>query len=314
MINFAIMGAGGIARFHAKAVGAMKNGRLVAVCDIALDRAEKFAEEVGLPKTAAFGGVDEMLEKGGIDVLLVTTPSGLHHEGVYAAARHKVNVLCEKPLEISTDRIDAMAKACREAGVKLGCIFQTRWTDEFLEAKQKIESGELGRITYAAIQIPWWRSDEYYAQGGWRGTYKMDGGGAMMNQSIHMIDWLQALMPPIAEVKGFIATLAHPIETEDTAAAVIRFEDGALGSIYATTASFPGGGKKLEIHGTKGTCVVEDGVHGVSNPNQLDYEPHKRCFEAFADSLEGGAEYPIGPEEARKAVALIERIAGRKAE
>lgn len=308
MTNFAIMGAGGIARFHAKAVGAMAEGRLVAVCDIAKDRAEKFAAEAGLPADAAYGSVDEMLSRGDVDVLLVTTPSGLHHEGVYAAARHKVNVLCEKPLEVTTAIIDDMSKACEEAGVKLGCIFQTRWTDEFVEAKRKIESGELGRITYAAVQVPWWRSDEYYAQGGWRGTYKMDGGGAMMNQSIHMIDWLQALMGEPTDVKGFIATLAHPIETEDTAAAVLRFPNGALGSIYATTASFPGGGKRLEIHGTKGTHVISDDVHGVSSPNELDYEPHRRCFEAFAASLNGGAEYPIGPREARKAVALIERV------
>jgi len=171
-------------------------------------------------------------------------------------------VLCEKPLEISTARIDALGAAAKAAGVRLGCIFQTRWTDEFLAAKRKIESGELGRITYASVQVPWWRSDDYYGASKWRGTYALDGGGALMNQAIHMVDWLVALMPEVAEVKGFTATLAHAIETEDTAAAVIRFADGALGHVYATTASFPGSGKRLELHGTKGTFVVEDGLHG----------------------------------------------------
>jgi len=308
MTKFAILGAGGIARFHAKAVKALADAELIAVADCAADRAAAFAAELGLPATAAFASADEMLVTANPDVLLVATPSGLHHEGIEAAIRRRTDVLCEKPLEISTERIDALGAAAKAADVRLGCIFQTRWTDEFLEAKAKLASGELGRITYASAQVPWWRSDEYYAQGGWRGTYKVDGGGALMNQAIHMVDWLVALMGAPTDVKGLTATLAHPIETEDTAAAVLRFADGALGHVYATTASCPGAGKRLELHGTKGTFVVGDDVHGVSNPNQLDYEPHRRCFEAFAAARQGGAPYPIDGANARKAVDLIARI------
>lgn len=311
-MNFALLGTGAIARFHAQAVAALEGSSLVAVCDLDRGRAEGFAASYGLSGDSVYADVDAMLSRGDIDILLVTTPSGLHHLGVEAAARHGVNVLVEKPLEISTARIDEMAALCARASVQLGCTFQTRWTEGFTEARRKIESGELGRITYAAVQVPWWRSDEYYAAGGWRGTYAMDGGGAMMNQSIHMIDWLTALMPPVEEVKGFAATLAHPIETEDTAVAVLRFEGGALGSVYATTASFPGGAKRLEIRGTKGTYVYEDGVTGVSRPDQLDFEPHRRCFEAFVASLEGGEPYPVDAAAARRSVDLIERISGRR--
>jgi len=138
----------------------------------------------------------------------------------------------------------------------------------------------------------------------------MDGGGALINQAIHMVDWLVELMPPVVDVKAFTATLAHPMETEDTAAAVLRFEGGALGAIYATTASFPGRGKRLEITGTKGTYVWDDSATGVSRPDQLEYAGHLACFEAFADSLTGGKPYPIDGANARKAIDLISRIYG----
>ncbi|MBQ9620613.1 MAG: hypothetical protein IJR41_01575, partial [Atopobiaceae bacterium] len=130
------------------------------------------------------------------------------------------------------------------------------------------------------------------------------------NQGIHMLDWLTALTPPVEEVKAFTATLAHDIEVEDTAAAVIRFKGGALGHVYATTASFPGGAKRLELHGTKGTFVFDDSAHGASRPDHLESEPHRRCFEAFAAALDGGPAYPIDAAEARKPVALVEAICG----
>ena len=136
----------------------------------------------------------------------------------------------------------------------------------------------------------------------------MDGSGALINQAIHMVDWLVALMPPVKDVKAFAATLAHPMETEDTVSAAICFEGGALGHVYATTASFPGRGKALEITGTKGTIEVADDGHGVSRPDALAYDAHRLCFEAFAASVSGGEPFPVSGEEALKSVALIERI------
>ena len=304
MKRFAILGTGMIAAFHAEALAAMEGGRLVAVCDRDGGRARAFADAHGLSPGCAFDDIDVLLGGGGVDVLLVATPSGFHHEGVLAAARHGVHVLCEKPLEISTARIDRLAAICAEAGVFLGGIFQTRWTDTFMEARRLIDSGALGRLTYASVQVPWWRSDDYYAGSSWRGTYAVDGGGALMNQGIHMLDWLTALMPPVEEVKAFTATLAHDIEAEDTAAAVIRFRGGALGHVYATTASFPGSAKRFELHGTKGTFVFDDSEHGAARPDHIESELHRRCFTAFAAAPKGAG---------RKSVALVEAICGRSA-
>jgi predicted dehydrogenase len=195
--------------------------------------------------------------------------------------------------------------------------------------REACAAGRLGRITFARVDVPWWREDAYYTQSSWHGTWDMDGGGALINQSIHMIDWLVALMPDVTDVKGFAATLAHPMEAEDTAVAALRFADGALGALYGATSSWPGRPKRLEITGTRGTIVVQDhtiatwsladgtpmpvlpentATHGSSRPDQIDFSLHQACFEAFADALDGGRAYPVDAREARKSVALIEQV------
>ena len=301
-----IVGSGLIARFHAQAVNASERLELKGFCDtFSPESAGRAAAEFG---GSAWGSFDEAFSSEGVDFITVATASGGHDEAVLAAARHGKSALVEKPLTITVKRIDAMIEACEKAGVKLGCIFQTRWNEKFLEAQRKIAAGELGRLTYAGIRIPWWRDDEYYTKSSWHGTWKTDGGGALMNQSIHMVDWLVALMPPVEDVKAFASTLAHPMEAEDTVSAAIRFEGGALGGVYAATSSYPGRGKTIEITGTKGTIEIADDAHGTSRPDQLEFEPHQRCFEAFAAALEGGEPYPVYGVEARKSIALIERI------
>jgi predicted dehydrogenase len=301
-----IVGTGLIAKFHAQAVNASEKLELVGFAGRTMEKAAALAAEFG---GKAFDSLDAALSAPGVGMAVVATASGAHDEAVFAAARHRVPVLVEKPIAITVERTDRMIAACRETGTPLGCIFQTRWTDDFRNAKAKVESGELGRITYGGIRIPWWRNDEYYTKSSWHGTWDVDGGGALINQSIHMVDWLVALMPPVEDVKAFAATLAHPMEAEDTVSAAIRFEGGALGGVYATTSSFPGRGKTMEITGTKGTLEIADSGHGVSRPDAIQYAAHQACFEAFADSLEpGGEPYPIPGEEARKSVDLIERI------
>ena len=301
-----IIGSGLIARFHAQAVKASAKLELRGFCDtFSPESAQKAAAEFG---GEAWGDLDAALSAPGVGMVTVATASGGHDDAVFAAARHKVPVLVEKPLSITVARIDAMIAACRESATPLGCIFQSRWTEDYENARAKIASGELGTLTYAGIRIPWWREDDYYVKSSWHGTWKIDGGGALMNQSIHMVDWLVSLMPAVEDVKAFAATLAHPMEAEDTVSAAIRFAGGALGGVYAATSSFPGRGKTMEITGTKGTLEIRDDSHGTSRPDQLEYAGHLKCFEAFADSLEGGAPYPIPGEEARKSVDLIERI------
>ncbi len=301
-----VVGTGLIARFHALAASASGKLGLAGFVGRSADRAEALAAEFG---GRAFRSLDEAFSDPGVGMATVATASGAHDEAVLAAARHRVPALVEKPIAITVERADRMIAACRASGTPLGCIFQTRWTDDFRSAKARVESGELGRLTFGAVRVPWWRADEYYSGSSWHGRWDMDGGGALMNQAIHMVDWLVALMPPVEDVKAFAATLAHPMEAEDTVAASVRFAGGALGSVYATTASFPGRGKSLEITGTRGTIEISDSGHGVSRPDALDFAPHRACFEAFADSLEpGGAPYEVPGEEARKSVDLIERI------
>ena len=307
-----ILGTGLISRFHQQAVE--ESDRLELAGRVSF-RSEDWRAALARPD---------------VDLLVVATASGAHDEAVLAAAERGLPVLVEKPLAISTARIDAMAAACAKTRTPLGCICQTRWTSAFQATLKAVREGRLGRLTFARVDVPWWRDDAYYTESTWHGTRAMDGGGALMNQSIHMIDWLTALMPPVLDVRGFAATLAHPLEMEDTACAAIRFEGGALGTLYGATSSWPGRPKTLEITGTKGTIVLRDHAiaewsladgtpppempsakamaHGSNRPDQLDCSLHRACFEAFADSLDGGAPYPVDVDAARRSVDLIERV------
>ena len=299
-----IVGTGLIARFHAQAVNASEKLKLVAAVHPVEGHGDAFAAEFGVPLIRDY---DEAISRADVGMVLVATPSGAHDDAILAAARHRKPVLVEKPITISSERARKLVAACAATGTPLGGIFQTRFTEDFRKLKEIVDSGSLGRITFVRVDVPWWRPDSYYA-GSWHGTLAMDGGGALINQAIHMVDWLTALMPPVRDVKSFTATLAHEMEAEDTAAAVLRFEGGALGAIYATTASYPGRPKRMEITGTKGTYVYEDTGHGVSRPDQLDFAAHQACFEAFADSLNGGEPYPIDGCESCVALELITRI------
>ena len=216
-VGVVIAGTGLIARFHAQAIRDSALVRLVAVCGRDAARTAAFCAEFG---GEAYTDLDAALSRPDIGMLVVATASGAHDEAVFAAARHRVPVLVEKPIAITVARTDAMIAACREAGIPLGCLFQTRWSEEFEEARRKVASGELGRITFARVDVPWWREDAYYTESSWHGTKAMDGGGALINQAIHMVDWLVALMPPVTDVKAFTATLAPTAVVEPVAKAL----------------------------------------------------------------------------------------------
>ena len=325
--NFGIVGAGLIADFHARAIGDIGNARLVGCCDKIRDRAAKLADKYGVQ---AFGSYEEMLASDEIDVVTIATPSGFHMEPTVAAAGAGKHVICEKPLEITLERIDAMIAAHEESGTRLGGIFPYRFNDGMKPLRDAINSGRFGTITYAGIYVPWWRTDEYYKDS-WHGTWKLDGGGALMNQSIHMVDMLCDVMPPIESLQAFTATLGHRMEAEDAAVAVLRYANGALGVIYGTTASYPGQFRRFEITGTRGTVVqVEnsftvwqfaeerpedeevrrrfgqiEGGGGVADPAAITHENHTRNFKAFIGSLESGEDFWISGPEARKAVEVI---------
>ncbi len=325
--NFGIIGAGLIADFHARAIRSLENARLVGICGTNQAKVSSLAGKYGC---RAFGSPGGMLQSDDIDIITIATPSGAHMEPAIEAARHGKHVICEKPLEISLERIDRMIHAHEEAGTRLGGIFNYRFSDTILPLKKAVDGGRFGTITYAAVHVPWWRNESYY-KGSWHGTLALDGGGAMMNQSIHMIDILQYLMGPVESLQAGMATLAHDIEAEDTAAAVLKFRNKALGVIYGSTASFPGQFRRLEITGTRGTVIqVEnsfslwkfadqtdeddeisrlfsgiEGGGGVSDPAAIPFEPHARNIAAFLEAVESGRSFAIEGSEARKAVEIV---------
>lgn len=325
--NLGVVGAGLIADFHARAINDIPNAKLMGFCDSGSGRAKKLADKYSCQ---AFENYEQMVENDQVDIVTVATPSGFHMEPTVAAAQAVKHVICEKPLDITLERIDKMINAHQKSGTRLGGIFPCRFNDSLVPLKDAIDSGRFGVITYVGVYVPWWRSDEYYKDS-WHGTWKLDGGGALMNQSIHMIDMLCYLMPPIESIQAFFATLGHSIETEDTAVAAIRFGNGTLGTIYGTTASYPGQFRRFEITGTKGTVVyTEDSITvwqfaeekekdeqirkkfgniktggGVADPAAIAHQNHTHNFRQFIDALENGSNSYIDGSEARRAVEVI---------
>ena len=238
-------------------------------------------------------------------------------------------------MEIRLDRIDTMIEAHRRAGTLLGGIFNTRYARVPQLLKRAVDAGRFGRLTFASAAGPWWRDQDYYDASQWKGTWALDGGGALMNQGIHSVDLLQWLVgSPVASVSGHIATLAHDdIEVEDTGAASLVFDNGALGTIACTTSMWPGHFRTIVVSGTDGTAVLADnnllfwrfrdetpeddairerhmalpgdGI-GASNPSAgIDSAGHRAVFAEFLAALESGGTPPIDGAEARKAVAIV---------
>jgi len=326
--NFGIVGAGNIADFHAKAIKSLDNANLTGICGTNPDKVKKLADKYSCK---IFSNTTEMLQSAGIDIITIATPSGAHMEPAIEAAEYGKHVICEKPLEINLDRIDKMIEAHESAGTSIGGIFNYRFNDAVRELKKAVDSGRFGTLTNASVYVPWWRSDSYY-ESSWRGTWTLDGGGALMNQSIHMVDMLQYMAGPVDSLKAYIATLGHPqIEVEDTGVAVLKFKNNALGMIYGTTASYPGQFRRLEITGTEGTVIMEEnsfkvwkfskqaagdediikkysnieGGGGVSDPMAIPSEPHARNIGAFLKSLELEEPFEIDGFEARKSVEIV---------
>jgi UDP-N-acetyl-2-amino-2-deoxyglucuronate dehydrogenase len=278
----------------------------------------------------AYADCETLLSTPDIDIVTIATPSGAHIEPTLMAAKYGKHVICEKPLEISLERIDRMIEAHEKAGTKLGGIFNYRFNDSLGYLKRAVDSGRFGRITCASVYVPWWRSETYY-KGSWHGTRELDGGGALINQAIHMIDILQHIMGQVESLQSYTGTLAHDIEVEDTAASVLRFRNGSLGIIYGTTASFPGQFRRIEITGTRGTVIqVEnsfkvwqfadqteedtellskfgtvEGGGGASDPAAIPFEPHARNIDSFIRSIEAGTRFEVDGSEARKAVEIV---------
>ena len=256
MLKAAVVGVGGIGSHHCKCYQETHEIQLAAVMDIVPEKAEKLGTQYNVPW---FTDVKKVLRRKDIDFIDVCVPSGLHGNILIAAARAGKHGISEKPLDVTPQRCDQIIQAFDKSGTTFGGIFQHRFADDSRRAKAAIEAGRLGRITLATCSTPWWRAQAYYDSGEWRGTWKLDGGGALMNQGVHAIDLMMYLCGPIKTIWARTAMLAHErIEVEDVAVATVEFESGALGVIQGTTAAFPGTSVRHEIMGTKGMIYLDD--------------------------------------------------------
>jgi UDP-N-acetyl-2-amino-2-deoxyglucuronate dehydrogenase len=248
-----IVGTGKVGHLHAAALVNLPESEFTAVCNVNFAGAQVFAEQYGVK---AYRDVEEMVAEGGVEAVTVCTPHPLHAEPTVKAARAGAHVIVEKPLASSLEDCDAMIGAAREAGVKLAMISQRRLYAPVQRIKRAIEDGKLGRPALGTVNMLGWRDEAYYASNAWRGTWRGEGGGVLVNQAPHQLDLLQWFMGPIDELFGCWANLNHPyIEVEDTAVAVIRFKGGALGQVTVSNSQNPALYGKVAVFGTNGAGV-----------------------------------------------------------
>lgn len=331
--RLALVGAGVIGKHHGMVMTQLADRlELVAVVDVDLPRAEQLAAERG---GRPYASLTEALAHEDVDVVTVATPTGLHGTVAIEALDAGKHVVIEKPAEVTVEKIDQIIEAQRRAGTLVSVISQHRFdpaTEVLLEA---IEKGRLGRLTSGVAAIDWWRSQAYYDSGDWRGTWELDGGGAMMNQGVHTVDLLIAAMGRPVEVFAYTGSVAHErVETEDVAAVVVKFESGALGVIHATTAAYPGLSARVHVHGDRGSMVIDDDqlayVHladdevGDDLGNQVDKyaetqarsaaasrdpgqlsDAHRLQYLNILAALEGREDVRVDLETNRRSVAVI---------
>jgi predicted dehydrogenase len=329
-IGFGIIGAGMISRFHAKAIKEVKGAKLVACADRSFAKAEALAKEFGC---TPYDSVEAMVADPNLHAATIATPSGAHMEPAVIAAKAGKHVIVEKPLEITLKRCDKIIDACDKAGVKLAAIFPSRFHDSAKLMKGAVDAERFGRITLGDAYVKWFRTQQYYDSGAWRGTWSLDGGGALMNQAVHTVDLLSWLMGPVTEVQAFTATLAHDrIEVEDVATATLRFASGALGVIEATTAAFPGYLKRIELHGSEGSAVLEEedikawdfakklrtdaAIHrqmacskstggGAADPAAIGHHGHMLQIQDFVEAIRKDRAPAVDGPEGRKSIEII---------
>jgi predicted dehydrogenase len=328
-LRFAVIGAGNIAKIHVEALQQIPTAQVTVICNRTAATGRALAAACGatwLPDYAT------AVTRADVDAVAICTPNGLHADMALAAAAAGKHLLVEKPIDVVLRKIDTLIAAAQQANVVLACVFPLRFVEGAHRAKAALTAGRLGRLTLADVFVKWYRPQRYYDTS-WRGTWAYDGGGALMNQAIHNIDLLQWLVGPVTDVFGRTATLAHQMETEDTASAVLTFANGALGVIQGATSVWPGDPARVELRGDQGTIVLEEGRivgwrlvdaapgeeqamltleaqggSGAADPMAIGSERHRRQIVDFIEAVQQRRPPMIDGAEARKSVEIIRAI------
>ena len=322
-IKFGILGCGMIAGVHADAISRIENAELVGVADSNYDFAINFAKKLNVK---AFNGYEDMLSSD-IDAVCICTPSCFHAQNAIYALDSGKHVVVEKPMALSSKDADLVIEKAKEKNRLVTVISQLRFSDDIVNVKKHIENGDFGTITLAELDMKYYRSPEYYSSSPWKGTLKFDGGGALMNQGIHGVDLLQYVMGGVKKVVGATKTLVHNVEVEDTAVAIVEFNNGALGTIVASSCAYPGFERKIKIQGSKGYVILSENkiekimIDGVESENiggdksvtshdasKLSSDYHYLQLKNFLCAINNEEKLFIDATEGKKAVEIIEKI------
>jgi UDP-N-acetyl-2-amino-2-deoxyglucuronate dehydrogenase len=324
--HIGLIGGGNITETHARAARAIPGVEISAIHGTNAEKIARLCREHGGTPYQDFLA---FLNHRPMDFVIIGSPSGLHATQGIAAARRGLHVLTEKPIEISTARADALIEAAKQSSVQLGVIFQDRTKPHIRQLKIWLDQGLLGRPIIVNARVMWYRPPEYYANSRWRGTFALDGGGALINQGVHTVDLLLWLLGDVVRVQARTGTLLHKIEAEDTAAAILEFSSGALGILHATTAAYPGYPRRIEISGTEGTVILEhdriiaanlrtppsaaksappDENQSASSAAVTDFRGHQAVLEEFLEAIQQNRAPVCDGLEGRRSLALIESI------
>jgi UDP-N-acetyl-2-amino-2-deoxyglucuronate dehydrogenase len=331
--RFAVIGTGVVGDWHVRVIPKIPNAQLVAVCDVQPEKGRAVLEKYGITGVNVYGDQAEMHRKEKLDVVSICTPSGNHLEPAVQAMEAGCNVISEKPLEVNLERIDRMIEAAQKDNIRLAGIFQNRWSEAVRALKDAAVEGRYGTIAYGGCYTPWYRTDQYYRDGGWRGTWRLDGGGAIMNQSVHAVDQLQWIVGPVKQVSAYASSRIHKeIEVEDTLVCSCQFENGAYGVIMGSTAMYPGAAVRVEVGGENGTAIAEAGlkmyrfreeresdkallekygpkkggpIGAASSATDVPLDNHGKNIQAVLEAWDQGKDAETSGPEARKAVAII---------
>lgn len=321
-----LIGGGNISETHARAARAITGVEISAIYGTNAAKVARLSAEYG---GAAYSDFERFLAHRPMDMVAIGSPSGIHAEQGIAAARLGLHVLTEKPIDINLQNADALIAAAVAEGVKLGVFFQDRFKPDIVRMKEAIDSGRLGRPLLADARVKWFRPSSYYADSKWRGTLRLDGGGALINQAIHTVDLLLWFFGDVKSVQGQSKTALHKIEGEDTLVALLEFANGATGVLQAATSVYPGYPRRLELTGSEGTIVVEhdrivaadlrgkrddlaalgdDRNASESSPVVSDFRGHQAVLEDFIEAIKAKRKPRCSGEEGRRSLAMVEAI------